>query len=84
VDSDWQGGLGWAVLVLGSPCGSSWVAGGLGLALLVLGSPCGGSWVGGGLGLEGGLGLARWIGITSVGAGVSRWASVGAGVSWWE
>ena len=54
------------------------MAGGLGLALLVLGSPCGGSWV------EGGLGLARWIGISTVGAGVSRWASVGAGVSWWE
>ena len=71
MDSDWQGGLGWAVLVLGSPGGSGWVgdgvglAGGLGWAVLVLGFPCGSSWVEGGLGLAGGcwglfVGGAGW------------------------
>jgi len=41
--------------------------GGLALAVLVLGSPGGSSWV------EGGFGLAGWIGMGSVGAGVSWW-----------
>ena len=67
-----EGGLGIAILVLGSLGGSSWVeggfglAGGLGIAVLVLGllwGELGGGWIR----------VGGWIGISSVGAGVSWW-----------